>query len=105
MSDKYYQKLHSADQGPLSIDRVTLDGPRDVVGDFAKLRKDGPAFDLSAEAGELSAQKLDNKEGVQAHLEENYDYAKRIERAIQDARKSVAQDVVSMQDRLAIVQS
>ena len=34
LADKHYQKLKGADTGPLAIDRVTLDGPRDLIGDM-----------------------------------------------------------------------
>ena len=41
-----------------------------------------------------------NQKGLTQHLEENYDYAKRVEGAIDGTRKRVAADILSLQGRL-----
>lgn len=46
MADTRYQKLNDAEKGPLSLDRVTRDGPRDIVGDIQDLKASGPFFDI-----------------------------------------------------------
>ena len=42
----------------------------------------------------------ENEKGLREHLEENYDYAKRVEGAIDGTRKRVAADILSLQGRL-----
>ena len=38
MQDRVYQTIKEQ-SGPLSIDRVTLDGPRDLVGEVQQMKK------------------------------------------------------------------
>ena len=44
-------------------------------------------------------------DGMQAHLEENYDYAKRIETSIDSSRKKIANDLLKMQSRLSEIKN
>lgn len=106
MADQRYQQINDAGTGPLSIDRATRDGPRDLIGDAQNLIKSGPFFDLSKTPGTSKERGLKAEENVMAamnaytaetnpsqyflnnvsqlrhHLEENYDYAKKVENAI-----------------------
>ena len=42
---------------------------------------------------------------VRYHLEENYDYAKKVESAIEQSRKRIAKDMLAMQSKLAEIQA
>jgi len=48
MEHTLYQKVNEAKSGPLSLDRVTTDGPRDLVEDAQHRAKNAPLYDLSA---------------------------------------------------------
>ena len=47
MAEARYQKVKEVNVGPLSIDRVTLDGARDIVGDIHDKLRSGPFYDLN----------------------------------------------------------
>ena len=123
-----YQEVNLS-KGPFDIaDRVSKDGPRDIYEEIRKMLKDGQPYDLSrppsgaapdatpTEAEARIMQKLDpsgnpveaylqNIAGLRRHLEENYDYAKRVESHIDKQRQKVAHDVLSLQERLASIQT
>ena len=44
--DKVYQKVKDS-SGPLGIDRVTLDGPRDLLGETHEKLQSEPIYDMS----------------------------------------------------------
>jgi len=46
-----YQKIKDSSSSPLSIDRVTQDGPRDLIGELKETLKRGPVYDLSKNPG------------------------------------------------------
>ena len=92
MANMKYQSINDVNQ-PLSIDRVTRDGPRDLVGDLQNKLKNGPIYDLARADGK---QVMSDTEGLRVHLEENYDYAKKVESAIDHTRKKVANDILAM---------
>jgi len=48
---------------------------------------------------------LNNMNDLRGHLEANYEYAKRIEGAIEAQRRKVASDMLAVQDRLSSVQT
>lgn len=115
MAESRYQQVNDSNVGPLSIDRVTRDGARDIVGDLQDKLRSGPFYDMSkapvlhqmtAEERSLVsssplAQYEGQIEGLQAHLEENYDYAKRIEGSIDSSRKNIATELLAMQKQLS----
>mmetsp|Transcript_25700 Transcript_25700/g.32020 ORF Transcript_25700/g.32020 Transcript_25700/m.32020 type:complete len:88 (+) Transcript_25700:29-292(+) len=47
MQDARYQALNEDGKNPLAIDRLTRDGPRDLVGEAQEFLKSGPLYDLS----------------------------------------------------------
>ena len=47
---------------------------------------------------------MKNLNGLRHHLESNYEYAKKIETAIEAQRKKVANDMLAMKDRLTTVE-
>ena len=118
--DKVYQKVKDS-SGPLGIDRVTLDGPRDRIGETHERIMSEPLYDTSYQPAQQMTQiesdivnssqndaqnpfgntdQLEGVKGLREHLEENYDYAKRVEGAIDGTRKRVAADILSLQSRL-----
>jgi len=50
-----------------------------LVGDLQNKLKSGPIYDLARADGK---QVMSDTEGLRVHLEENYDYAKKVESAI-----------------------
>ena len=42
---------------------------------------------------------------IRRHLEDNYDYAKKVESAIEQSRKRIAKDMLAMQSKLVEIQT
>jgi len=126
LADHKYQVLRSS--GPLSIDRVTQDGPRDLIGELKETLGSGPIYDVSKNPGathttEIESAYFEGREvgqpdvgpknlvdkylqqvdGLRGHLEENYDYAKQIELAIDASRKKMASKILTMKTELSKV--
>ena len=126
MADARYQKVKDDDAHRFAIDRVTLDGPRDLVGELKTKMKSGPIYDLSKRPGtepisEIEEATLQGRNfgeptpvketnpvnqylkevlGLQSHLEENFDYAKKVESAIGGSRQHLASQLIELRARL-----
>ena len=68
MADQRYQQINDAGTGPLSIDRATRDGPRDLVGDAQNLIKSGPFYDISKTPGTTHEKALNEEMNVMAAM-------------------------------------
>lgn len=124
LQEHRYQAIKDEKGGPLSIDRVTRDGPRDLRGEALDLMQKGLVFDMSkapdsdltppALPGEESSAQgatkaasvnpadvyRDNLHNLQSHLADNFEFAKRIESAIEAQRRKVADNMLDIQERL-----
>ena len=99
------------EEGPLSIDRVTQDGPRDLYGELKDELSSSPVYDMDKlpqmllvsqvemaafEGRDLTEPAVQYKsptdkilqevDGLRDHMEENYDYAKEVESSIDSQR-------------------
>ena len=99
---------------------MSRDGPRDRVGDLQDRIQSGPIYDFNKapateEASEMEARAyysyiaqeenvstvdsaLKNDRGLRYHLEENYDYAKKVESAIDKTRQRLVSDMLALQN-------
>ena len=55
MAESTYQKLNEVSAGAFSMDRVTRDGPRDLLGEAKDKASEGPFYDLSKDPSLVAA--------------------------------------------------
>jgi hypothetical protein len=57
MAKHKYQNLRDSDR--LSIDRVTQDGPRDIIGELRETLSNGPVYDVSKRPGTMPVTEIE----------------------------------------------